>query len=139
MQALKETERELSRFCKEAKEYKSRRGLLCFRQFGNLEHFYFEAKSLGIANKIKCKNAYNYEAKGKGFSLLYVEHDIILAFEIKTREQIDKFKSVDFLEFARCGNDFRITPTTLNHQLGVLFGCWLQDGKAWEVLGYARG
>lgn len=132
----KKIENELSKFIKDAEEYTSWQKIKCFRQFGRFDWFLLECEKLGL-EKIDClSSGLHYEAKGNGFNLEYIEGDIILSFEILTREQIEKTNKTEFLEFSKNSNNIRIIPCSLSNDKNILFGCWLQDGKDWEVLGY---
>lgn len=60
-------------------QYTSWQGKKCYRTFGGLSTYFLKCAQLGITPK--CITSLNYEAQGDGFTLEYVEHDIILALD----------------------------------------------------------
>lgn len=62
-----------------AGEYTSASGKKCYRTVGGLNYYFLKCSQLGITPK--CITSLSYEAHGNGFSLDWVEHDIILALE----------------------------------------------------------
>lgn len=60
-------------------EYTSARGKKCYRTFGNLDWYLLQCAEMGIDSK--WTGDFYHEAQGDGFTLEYVEHDIILALD----------------------------------------------------------
>lgn len=55
-------------------------GKKCYKTFGNYDWYALQCLKLGLHPKtIEC--GLHYEAKGNGFVLEYVEHEIILAID----------------------------------------------------------
>ena len=127
----------LSDFIKDAKQYKSWQNKTCFRQFGNIEYYCLLCNKLNLQPKCICSGL-SYEATKNGISLDYCEHDIILSFELLDYEQSQKSKNKNFLEYSVFNNEIRIVDCSFNDEKQILFGCWLKDGKDWQVLGYAE-
>lgn len=49
-----------------------------YTTYGGLDYYFLKCSQLGI--EPKCITSLSYEAQGDGFSLEWVEHDVILAF-----------------------------------------------------------
>ena len=64
----------------DCEEYTSARGKKCYRTFGGYDWFALQCAELGIKPHT-LESGLNYEAQGEGFTLEYVEHDIILALD----------------------------------------------------------
>ena len=132
---IKQQEKAFSNFLEEASEYLSWKNEKCYKQFGTFEWYLLQCEKLKVKN-IKCNNSYYYEAQGAGFSLDYVEGDVILKFELMTREEAESAEALEFLEFRKHENRISITQCAFNVEKTMLFGCWYQDGEDWEILGY---
>lgn len=131
---------EIKKFCNDAEAYTSWRGVKCWRTFGGFSYYVLMCQKLGL--EAKClSSGLHYEAIGGGVCLEYCEGDITLNFETLTREEIENTKNgEEFVEVSTCGGDVRLVDCSLarNYEPSILFGCWLQDGKDWQVLGYCK-
>lgn len=61
-------------------EYTAISGKKCYRTSGNFDWFVLQCFKLNLQPKI-IGSGLHYEAKGDGYTLEYVEHDIILAID----------------------------------------------------------
>lgn len=75
---LKEFEQEM-RAQPDCEEYTAHSGKRCLRTFGLWAWYLMKCDQLGI--EPQHRDGLAYEAKGNGFSLSWVEHDVILAFD----------------------------------------------------------
>lgn len=64
----------------DCKEYTSARGKKCYTTFGNYNWFTQQCLQVGVRPKT-IRKGLHYEARGDGFTLEYVEHNIILALD----------------------------------------------------------
>lgn len=69
----------------DCKEYISASGKKCYCTYGSFAWYDLMCSKMGITPG--CVNSYVYEAKGDGFTLEYVEHDIILALDGKEEKE----------------------------------------------------
>lgn len=129
--------KELENFIKDAEQYKSWQNKTCYKQFGSFDWYCLECKKLKL-NDIKCKNSLQYEATNNGICLEYVEGDIILSFELLDYEKAQASNGKEFLEYSKNNDKIRIIDCAFSDDKQILFGCWLKDGKEWQVLGYAE-
>ena len=62
-----------------AGEYTAASGKKCYRTIGNLDWYFLQCANMGISPR--WVGDFHHEAQGDGFTLEYVEHDIILALD----------------------------------------------------------
>lgn len=63
----------------DCKEYISESGKKCYYTYGSFAWYDMMCSEMGIIPD--CVNSYMYKAKGDGFTLEYIEYDIILALD----------------------------------------------------------
>ena len=135
----KEINKFLVDFIRDAERYTSHNGRVCFRQFAPLSWFGLKCRQNHF-NVDELAYGLHYIARPEGcsFELEYCEGDIILSFDLKTYNKIKNEKSSEFVELSILGKNARLVNVSYSKEFDCLFGCWLQDGKNWEVLGYIK-
>ena len=79
--------------------YISADGSICFRTYSDIPYYFLICSKLGIIPKT-LESGLHYEAEGYGFTLVYCEHDLILAFNGLSWADAASSENFDFIEYS---------------------------------------